>query len=185
MLSAKQRVGVGYMGFSVRQFIHAALLGSTLLMGSACSVGRKSAAAGLNRDRLSESVVLNRVLDNGSVYPHFGEFQLQLNLDKNFAYLDVQSMADGWTQSITYRVIAKRHDGSWWILAEGLDASPGETVEIDAHQGHKIFEYVEWIVEFERGTYGVSYNYLDPDARVVQDTVYWPQLDAWLETQRR
>ena len=173
------------MGNTMRKLIHAALLGTTLLMGSACSVGRKSAAAGLNRDRLSESVVLNRVLDNGALYPHFGEFQLQLNLDKNFAYLDVQSLADGWTPAITYRVIAKRHDGTWWILAEQLDASPGQTVEIDAQQGHKIFEYTEWIVEFERGTYGVEFTPLDPDARIVQDTVLWPELDEYLEGQRR
>ncbi|MEO5668704.1 MAG: hypothetical protein ABIR96_11650 [Bdellovibrionota bacterium] len=165
--------------------MHAVLVGTLLLMGSACSVGRKSAAAGLNRDQLSEAVVLNRVLDNGNIYPHYGEFQLQLNLDKNFAYLDVQSMADGWTASITYRVVAKRYDGTWWVLAEGLDAAPGQTIEVDAHTGHKIYEYTEWVVEFERGTYGKAYDYLDPDARMVQDTVYWPQLDAALANQRR
>ncbi len=94
-------------------------------------------------------------------------------------------MAQGWTPSITYRVLAKRYDGSWWILAEQLDAAPGQTVEIDAQQGHQIFEYIEWVIEFERGDYGVAYNYLDPEARIVQDTIRWRALDEYLSVQRR
>jgi hypothetical protein len=168
------------MGNTKTKIMHLVALGALAVMGSACSVGRKSAAAGLNKDKYSDAVVLNRVLDQGAVYPHYGEFQLQLNLTQNFAYLDVLSLASGWTPSITYRVLAKRYDGSWWILAEGLDASPGETVEIDPSNGHKIFEYTEWVVEFETGTYGVKYSYLDPDARIVQDAVRWPELDAYL-----
>jgi len=173
------------MGMKTRQLIHAILLGSTLLMGSACSMGRKSAAAGLQKASYSEAFVLNRVYDGGAEYPHYGEFQLQLNLTQNFAHLDVLAMTEGWTSDITYRVVAKRHDGTWWILAEELDASPGQSIEIDAQQGHKIFEYTEWVVEFERGTYGVSYDYLDPDARIVQDTIYWPALDEYLNSDRR
>jgi hypothetical protein len=172
------------MQSSIRHIFHGALLGATLLMTSACSMGRKSASAGLNRDRYSETVILDRIFDKGVVYPHYGEFQLQLNLDKNYAYLDVLEMASGWTPSISYRVIVKRYDGKWWILAEQLDASPGQTIEIDALQGHQIFEYVEWIVEFERGEYGSAYNYLEPDARIVQDTIHWRALEEFLQNSR-
>lgn len=173
------------MSMKMRQVIHGVLLGTTLLMGTACSLGRKSAAAGLVKSQLSEAVVLNRVYDRGAEYPHFGEFQLQLNITQNFAYLDVLAMTEGWTSDITYRVLAKRHDNTWWILAKELSASPGQTIEIESQQGHKIFEYTEWVVEFERGTYGVDYEYLDPDARIVQDTFHWPQLDEYLSDTRR
>lgn len=157
-------------------------------MTSACSMGRKSSSAGLRRDKLSESVVLNRVIDNGTLYDHLGEFQIQLNLDKNFAYLDVLAMGDGWNASSawhTYRIMAKRHDGQWWVLAKGLSAAPGETIEVDAHTGHKIFEYTEWLVEFEYTDPYVKSAYFDTSTRIVQETIYWPELDDYLAQTRR
>lgn len=163
-------------------------LGALLLLSTACSVGRKGSSAGLNKDRLSESVVLNRVFDNGLVYDHLGEFQMQLNLDKNFAYLDVLALGEGWDPSSpwhTYRILAKRHDGKWWLLAEGLNAAPGETIEIDAHQGHKIYEYVEWIIEFEYQEAGVKTAHFNEDTRIVQESIYWPELDEELANARR
>jgi hypothetical protein len=164
-------------------------LGLLLLVSSACSMGRKSSAAGLNKDRLSQAVLLNRVLDQDVVYDHLGEFQLQLNLDKNFAYLDVLAMGEGWNpdnQWHSYRILARRHnDGQFWLLAKGLRAGPGETIEVDAHVGHKIFEYVEWIVQFEYSAPYVKAAYGDLDTRIVQDTIYWPELDDYLAKTRR
>lgn len=158
------------------------LILSLIILFSACSQGRKSLNAGNNQDQLSDVVLLDRVFDNGAVYPHYGEFQLQLNLDRNFAYLDVYGMADGWDASMTYRVLAKRYTGDWYILAEGLSAGPGQTLEIRAEQGQQIYQYTEWIIEFEKQEAFLDFNYLDPDARIVQETTNWPELEQELQS---
>ena len=160
-----------------RFFKHLAIFGLVLVLG-ACSQGRKSLSAGLNDDRMTDAVVLNRVLDDGMIFDHYGVFQLQLNIDQNFAWVDVLQMADGWNRSITYRILARRYnDAEFWVLAEGLSAAPGQTVEIDAIAGHKIYHYTEWAIEFEYMEYGVQFMPGAKNSRIVQDTINWPELD--------
>ncbi len=139
---------------------------------TACSQGRKSLTAGSGGDRLSEVVILK---DNNG-YPAYGKFQLQLNLDKNFVYLDVLQMANGWTADNSYRVFAKHAEtGEWVILAEGLTAGPGQTVSISAYQGQQIWQYTEWIVAFEYQEYGLLFDWDDASSYMVEQTIYWEE----------
>ena len=154
-------------------------LSLVLVMASACSQGRKSLSAGSNSDRVSEAVVL----DYNDGFEVYGEFQLQLNLDKNFAYLDVLAMAEGWSPDYSYRVMAKRYTGEWFIIAEGLTASPGQTVNIGATQGHRIYEYTEWIIAFEYQEFDLLYDWNDASSYMVHETTYWPELERQLALQ--
>jgi hypothetical protein len=157
-----------------------------MLLTGACGLGRKADGAGLNRDRLSKARQLCTINDNGVEYDPMGCFQLQLNIDGNFAYLDVLEMGEGWDASQSYRVLAFKSGGARpWVLKRGVAAGPGQTVEVEAYTGHKIWEYVEWVVEFEYGEMGLPYDDGAGAARIAQDVFAWDDVFDLLTEQER
>ncbi|NCN42263.1 hypothetical protein GW916_13550 [bacterium] len=143
-----------------------------LTMVPGCSQGRKSLSAGSGGDRLSEVVLL----DYNEGDPVYGNFQLQLNLDKNFAYLDVLALANGWTPNDTYKVFARYKDEYTWVkLATGLNAGPGQTVQISAYKGHKIYEYTAYIIAWEYREAYTPFADNDVDSYMVQEEVLFQE----------
>jgi len=153
------------------------------LLTGACSLGRKAAGAGLGNDRLSETRLLCAINTGNDVSDAYGCFQLQLNVDHNFAYFDVLDMGEGWTSRQSYRILVY-HTGESrpWVLARGLSAGPGQTIELDPLTGHNVWDYEEWVVEWEYGDYGVPYNDGAAAARIAQDLFAWDEVFSMLET---
>jgi hypothetical protein len=179
-----QGQGGGLMDF--RQTYRGVLVLGLMLLTGACGLGRKADGAGLKRARLSEARSLCTINDNGTTYDPMGCYQLQLNLDDNFAYLDVLEMGEGWDASQSYRVLAFRAgEARPWVLKRNVTAGAGQTVEVDAYTGHNIWDYVEWVVEFEYGELGLPYDDGAGAARIAQDVFDWSEVFELLTDEER